>query len=41
MSMPSFYINKTGKKLGDKPRDILEKAKDELHKAFGRAPNNK
>jgi len=38
MSMLVFYINRTGKSLGDEDRARLEKAKDELRKAFGRPP---
>jgi phosphoenolpyruvate carboxylase len=37
MSMLTFYINRAGKNLPDKQRLILERAKDELRKAFGRA----
>jgi hypothetical protein len=36
MSMLTFYINRAGKNLPKKRRDVLEKAKDELRKAFGR-----
>ncbi len=36
MSMLVFYINRAGKSLGDEDRARLEKAKDELRKAFGR-----
>ena len=38
MSMLAFYINRAGKSLGDEDRARLEKAKDELRKAFGRPP---
>lgn len=38
MSMLVFYINRAGKTLSDADRARLEKAKDELRKAFGRAP---
>jgi len=38
MSMLVFYINRAGKSLGDEDRARLEKAKDELRKAFGRPP---
>jgi hypothetical protein len=38
MSMLSFYINRTGKNLTKTDRNRLEKAKDELREAFGRAP---
>jgi hypothetical protein len=37
MSMLTFYINRAGKNLPDKRRLILQRAKDELRKAFGRA----
>lgn len=36
MSMLVFYINRAGKNLSDADRARLEKAKDELRKAFGR-----
>ena len=36
MSMLTFYINRAGKNLSDADRSKLEKAKDELRKAFGR-----
>ena len=36
MSMLTFYINRAGKSLTKADRDRLEKAKDELRKAFGR-----
>ncbi len=38
MSMLSFYINRAGKSLSDADRARLEKAKDELRKAFGKEP---
>ena len=38
-SMPSFYINRTGSSLSAKRRRILEKAKEELRREFGRLPN--
>jgi hypothetical protein len=34
--MLTFYINRAGKTLGEADRARLEKAKDELRKAFGR-----
>jgi Protein of unknown function (DUF3175) len=37
MSMLVFYINRAGKNLEQADRDRLEKAKDELRKAFGKA----
>jgi len=36
MSMLNFYINRAGKNLPESQKNILEKAKDELRKAFGR-----
>jgi len=36
MSMLIFYINRAGKNLPDERRDVLEQAKVELRKAFGR-----
>jgi hypothetical protein len=38
MSMLVFYINRAGKNLSDEDRVRLEKAKDELRRAFGRKP---
>jgi len=36
MSMLTFYINRAGKDLPAKQKHILECAKDELRKVFGR-----
>ncbi len=36
MSMLNFYINRAGKKLDPKQKEILEKAKEELRKLFGK-----
>jgi hypothetical protein len=36
MSMLNFYINRAGKNLPEKQKQVLEKAKDELRHAFGR-----
>jgi len=36
MSMLNFYINRAGKKLDPKQKEILEQAKDELRKLFGK-----
>ena len=36
MSMLTFYINRAGKDLPAKQKKVLEAAKDELRKAFGR-----
>jgi Protein of unknown function (DUF3175) len=38
MSMLVFYINRAGKNLSKEDHARLEKAKDELRKAFGREP---
>jgi hypothetical protein len=38
LSMPVFYINRAGRGLPARRRRILERAKDELRKAFGRQP---
>lgn len=37
MSMLIFYINRAGRNLPQARRDVLEAAKGELRKAFGRA----
>jgi len=37
MSMLDFYINRAGKNLGTGQKQVLEQAKDELRKAFGRS----
>ncbi|MGH7505639.1 MAG: DUF3175 domain-containing protein [Longimicrobiales bacterium] len=37
MSMLTFYINRAGRGLDAQQRDVLERAKDELRKQFGRA----
>ncbi|WP_126446536.1 DUF3175 domain-containing protein [Sulfuricystis multivorans] len=40
MSMLNFYINRAGRKLPSERRAILEAAKDELRRLYGRsAPN--
>jgi len=36
MSMLTFYINRAGKDLDAHQRDVLERAKGELRKQFGR-----
>jgi hypothetical protein len=36
MSMLNFYINRAGRNLSPKRRRILERAKDELRRAYGR-----
>ena len=38
MSMLTFYMNRAGKNLPAKQKKVLEAAKDELRKDFGRAP---
>jgi hypothetical protein len=40
MSMLTFYINRAGKGLSDAERDRLERAKNELRKAFHRSPSH-
>ena len=37
MSMLTFYINRAGKDLPESRKRVLERAKDELRKVFGRA----
>ena len=41
MSMLTFYINRAGDNLGKERREILEAAKGELRKAFGKPENPK
>jgi hypothetical protein len=36
MSMLTFYINRAGKNLSASRRRTLDRAKDELRKAFGK-----
>jgi hypothetical protein len=36
MSMLNFYINRAGKKLPPKQRQVLERAKEELRKLYSR-----
>jgi hypothetical protein len=38
MGMLNFYINRAGDNLGKGQRQVLEGAKDELRKAFGKEP---
>jgi hypothetical protein len=40
MSMLTFYINRAGKELSRTDRVRLDKAKNELRKAFDRLPSN-
>jgi len=37
MSMLTFYLNRAGKKLPATQRRVLERAKDELRRLYGRA----
>jgi hypothetical protein len=39
MSMLNFYINRAGHNLSAKQKKVLEDAKDELRKVFGREDN--
>lgn len=41
MSMLTFYINRAGKDLDPNQKRVLEDAKDELRKAFGREPKER
>ena len=41
MSMLTFYINRAGKNLPGRRKEILEKAKDELRHLYGRVPRGK
>ena len=41
MSMLVFYMNRAGKHLSDEDRARLDAAKNELRRAFGRAPTTK
>jgi len=36
MSMLNFYINRAGKNLPERQREILERAKEELRELYGR-----
>jgi len=38
MSMLVFYMNRAGRNLDPEQREILERAKDELRKLYGRKP---
>jgi hypothetical protein len=38
MSMLTFYINRAGKNLPEGRKKVLENAKDELRRLYGRAP---
>jgi len=41
MSMLTFYINRAGDNLRARRREVLEAAKDELRRDFGRKPVNR
>lgn len=41
MSMLTFYINRAGKNLESGQKEVLEDAKEELRKVFGREPKKK
>jgi len=41
MSMLVFYINRAGKSLDPEQRKILEEAKDELRRLYGKSPGSK
>lgn len=41
MSMLVFYINRAGRKLDPQQKAILEQAKKELRKLYGRAPTKR
>ncbi|WP_149536890.1 DUF3175 domain-containing protein [Siccirubricoccus phaeus] len=38
MSMLNFYINRAGRNLPARQKQVLERAKDKLREAFGRKP---
>jgi hypothetical protein len=38
MSMLTFYMNRAGSNLSDERRAVLQEAKNELRRAFGRDP---
>lgn len=40
MSMLTFYINRAGKDLDAEQKQVLEDAKDELRKLYGREPKD-
>lgn len=39
MSMLNFHINRAGRGMSRSQRDVLERAKDELRKLYGRRPH--
>ncbi len=38
MAMLNFYINRAGRNLDPRQREILEQAKDELRQLYGKSP---
>ena len=38
MTMLNFYINRAGRNLPKRQKQVLERAKDKLREAFGRKP---
>ena len=40
MSMLTFYINRAGSNLEDDQLEVLERAKDELRRLYGRKPSS-
>ena len=40
MSMLTFYVNRAGDNLSEERKQVLEEAKGELRKAFGREPDD-
>jgi len=40
MSMLTFYLNRAGRKLPAKQKNVLTRAKDKLREAFGRSPRD-
>lgn len=38
MSMLTFYVNRAGRRLAPERRRVLEQAKEELRRVFGRRP---
>jgi hypothetical protein len=40
MSMLTFYINRAGSNLKDDQLEVLERAKDELRRLYGRKPSS-
>ena len=40
MSMLTYYLNRAGRKLPAKQKNVLTRAKDKLREAFGRSPRD-